>query len=121
MAKDERVAGARREGGRKFILKPRVCSFCVQKVETIDYKDVSKLRRYVSDRARIEPRRRSSACAKHQRLLALAIKRARHLALLPYTSAHVRIAGGISSPESISGKGLSAKTDISTEENSEKT
>jgi len=71
----------------------RVCAFCVDKVEYIDYKDVGRLRRYVSDRGKIEPRRKSSTCARHQRRLSIALKRARHLALLPYTPEHVRLAG----------------------------
>ena len=75
--------------------KRRVCAFCGEKVKIIDYKDPAKLRRYVSDRGKIEPRRKSGACAKHQRALAVAIKRARHLALLPYVPEHVRRAGGI--------------------------
>ena len=58
--------------------------FCADHVKTIDYKEVEKLRRYVSDRAKIEPTRRTGVCAKHQRVLAVAIKRARHLALLPF-------------------------------------
>jgi small subunit ribosomal protein S18 len=58
--------------------------FCVEKVTSIDYKDLSKIRRYLSDRARIEPRRKTGTCAKHQRAVTLAIKRARHLALLPF-------------------------------------
>ena len=68
--------------------KPRrkVCQFCVDKVEVIDYKDVAKLRKYVSERSKILPRRVTGTCAKHQRELTTAIKRARHLALLPYTS-----------------------------------
>jgi len=78
-----------REKGRRFVFKPKVCPFCAEKVN-IDYKDVAKLRRYISDRARIEPRRRTGTCAKHQRRLALAIKRARYLALLPYTPDHAR-------------------------------
>jgi small subunit ribosomal protein S18 len=77
-----------REKGRRFVFKPKVCPFCADK-SGIDYKDTFKLRRYVSDRARIEPRRRTGVCAKHQRRLALAIKRARYLALLPYTPDHV--------------------------------
>lgn len=84
----------RGERGRKFVFKPKVCPFCAGKIE-IDYKDVSRLRRYVSDRGRIEPRRRTGVCAKHQRRLALAIKRARFLALLPYTPAHVRQLGSV--------------------------
>jgi len=68
--------------------KPRrkVCQFCVDKVEEIDYKDVAKLRKFVSERSKILPRRVTGTCAKHQRDLTTAIKRARHLALLPYTS-----------------------------------
>ncbi len=66
--------------------KKKVCSFCVDKVDSIDYKDVAKLRRYVSDRAKILPRRITGTCAKHQRQLTVAIKRARHIALLPFTT-----------------------------------
>ena len=86
-----RGRGARTGQGRarRFVFKPKVCPFCVDKSD-IDYKDVSRLRRYVSDRGRIEPRRRTGICARHQRRVALAIKRARYLALLPYTPDHVR-------------------------------
>jgi small subunit ribosomal protein S18 len=66
--------------------KKRVCNFCVDKVEHIDYKDVGKLRRFVSERGKILPRRISGNCAKHQRQLTLAIKRSRNVALLPFTS-----------------------------------
>lgn len=68
--------------------KPRkkVCSFCVDKVAYIDYKDVAKLRRYMSERAKILPRRVTGNCAKHQRQFTEAVKRARHIALLPYTA-----------------------------------
>lgn len=66
--------------------KKKVCAFCVDKVDSIDYKDVAKLRRYVSDRAKILPRRITGTCAKHQRQLTVAIKRARHIALLPFTT-----------------------------------
>ena len=64
----------------------KVCAFCVDKVETVDYKDVAKLRRYLSERGKIVPRRVTGTCARHQRQLTVAIKRARHLALLPYVS-----------------------------------
>jgi len=67
--------------------------FCVDHVTVIDYKDVSKLRRFLSDRGRIEPRRKLGTCAKHQRALSQALKRARHLALLPYTAEHIRATG----------------------------
>ena len=68
--------------------KPRkkVCAFCVDKVEKIDYKDINRLRRYMSERAKILPRRVTGTCAAHQRELTVAIKRARYLALLPYSS-----------------------------------
>ncbi len=64
----------------------KVCQFCVDKVEHIDYKDTARLRKYVSDRAKILPRRMTGTCAMHQRQLTEAIKRARHVALLPYTN-----------------------------------
>jgi small subunit ribosomal protein S18 len=71
----------------------RACVMCVEKMKTVDYKNVAFLRRFLSERARIETRRKSNCCAKHQRALASAIKRARHLALLPYTADHIRGAG----------------------------
>ena len=73
-----------RRGGRKG--RRKVCSFCVDKLETIDYKDVPRLRKFISDRSKILPRRVTGTCAAHQRELTTAIKRARHVALLPYTS-----------------------------------
>ena len=66
--------------------KKIVCAFCADKVEHIDYKDVARLRRYISERAKILPRRITGTCAKHQRQLTLEIKKARHIALLPYSS-----------------------------------
>ena len=90
-----RVTRGRRPGRSKYIPKRRVCFFCRDKIEKIDYKDPVVLRPYISDRGKIAPRRKSGACAKHQRRLALAIKRARHLALLPYVSEHIRRTGGI--------------------------
>jgi small subunit ribosomal protein S18 len=66
--------------------KKRVCNFCVDKVVYIDYKLSEKLRRFITDRGKILPRRISGNCAKHQRQLTIAIKRARQMALLPYTS-----------------------------------
>lgn len=73
----------------------RVCTFCADHVKLIDYKDVERLRRFLSDRGKIEPRRKTGTCAKHQRRLALALKRARHLALVPYAVGHIRISGGV--------------------------
>ena len=66
--------------------RKKVCSFCVDRVDHIDYKDVIKLRKYISERSKIIPRRVTGTCAEHQRELTIAIKRARHLALLPYIS-----------------------------------
>lgn len=78
----------RQDRGRRFIMKPKVCAFCTEKI-LVDFKDISRLRRYISDRGKIEPRRRTGACAKHQRQVALAIKRARYLALLPDAPSHL--------------------------------
>ena len=75
-------------GGRR-----RPCEFCPPGTRVVDYKDVAMLRRYISDRGKIEGRRRVGCTAQCQRLLAQAIKRARHMALLPYTAEHVRISG----------------------------
>ena len=66
--------------------KKKVCNFCVDKVEQIDYKQGEKLRRFITERGKILPRRISGNCAKHQRQLTTAIKRARQMALLPYTA-----------------------------------
>ena len=74
----------RRDRGRKP--RRKVCSFCVDKVENIDYKDVAKLRRFVTERGKILPRRISGNCAKHQRQVTAAINRARNIALLPFTA-----------------------------------
>ena len=91
----DRDRGGPRErgGGRRHFGRRKVCMFCVEKVKAIDYKDPMRLRRFLSDRARIEPRRKTGTCAKHQRWLAIALKRARHLALLPYTPEHIRASG----------------------------
>jgi small subunit ribosomal protein S18 len=74
----------KREKGRRP--KKKICSFCVDKVESIDYKDLGKLRRYTTERGKILPRRISGNCAKHQRQMTIAIKRARSIALLPFTT-----------------------------------
>lgn len=66
--------------------RKKVCAFCVDKVEHIDYKDAAKLRRFLSERSKILPRRMTGVCAAHQRQLTEAIKRARHIALLPYVT-----------------------------------
>ena len=71
----------KRRGGRR---RKKVCVYCADKNAVIDYKDVNKLKRYVSERGKILPRRITGNCAKHQRALTVAIKRARHIALMPY-------------------------------------
>lgn len=73
----------KRERGRRP--KKRVCGFCVDKVEFVDYKETGKLKRYISERGKILPRRISGNCARHQRQLTVAIKRSRTVALLPFT------------------------------------
>lgn len=72
--------------GRGRFRRRRICNFCLEKVDYIDYKDADMLRRYVTEHGRIRPRRQTGTCARHQRALAQAIKRARHLAMLPFVS-----------------------------------
>jgi small subunit ribosomal protein S18 len=79
----------RREGGRKRPSR-KVCAFCVERISYIDYKEVSRLRRFLSERGKILPRRITGTCARHQRPLTTALKRARAIALLPYTTDTVR-------------------------------
>ncbi len=73
----------KRERGRRP--RKRVCSFCVDKVQSIDYKETHKVRKYITERGKILPRRISGNCAKHQRQVTIAIKQARSIALLPYS------------------------------------
>src|SRR4051794_21198683 len=92
--------GRRGEYARKYPPRRKVCTFCVDKVSYIDYKDIARLRRHLSERGKIEPRRKTGTCARHQRALAVALKRARHVALLPYTAEHIRMSGMVlRSPE----------------------
>lgn len=74
---------SRRGRGRP---RRRICAFCVDKVDVIDYKDTEMLKRYTNEFGRIRPRRQTGTCAKHQRTLAVAVKRARHIALLPFVA-----------------------------------
>ncbi|MBC9783641.1 30S ribosomal protein S18 [Heliobacterium chlorum] len=76
-----------RKGRKGRRPRRRICFFCVDKIEQVEYKEVGKLRKYITERGKILPRRVSGCCAKHQRQLTLAIKRARHVALLPFTVA----------------------------------
>jgi small subunit ribosomal protein S18 len=75
---------------KRYYARPRVCYFCTDKEAKIDYKQVDLLKRYITEEGKIRPRRQTGTCAKHQRALARAIKRARHLALLPFTSETLR-------------------------------
>ena len=86
----------RRSARPKYIPKRKVCAFCADKVEDISYRDTALLRRYISDRCKIEPRRRTGNCAKHQRALSQAIKRARHIALMPHVPEQVHRVGATS-------------------------
>ena len=88
-----RGGGERRGRPRRFGRQSRkVCSFCVDKVDKINCRDIGRLRNYLTDRATIQARRKTGTCSKHQRRLSTAIKRARFLALLPSTSEHIRVA-----------------------------
>lgn len=78
---------------RRYVPHRKVCIFCVDKVKSIDYKEPPRLRRFISDRGKIESRRKTGTCARHQRQLTEAIKRARHLALIPFTAEHIRQTG----------------------------
>jgi small subunit ribosomal protein S18 len=92
--------GDRGDRGGRFAPKSRVCSYCVDKIDYIDYKKPELLSSYVTAHGKIYSRRRTGTCAKHQRRLAMAIKRARFLALLPYTTDQIRLYGSGSQRES---------------------
>ncbi|MCA9875347.1 MAG: 30S ribosomal protein S18 [Ardenticatenaceae bacterium] len=74
------------QGRKRFVQRKRVCEFCVEGSNTVDYKNAENLKRYVTEFGRIRPRRQTGTCAKHQRALAVAVKRARHIALLPFAA-----------------------------------
>lgn len=81
--------GARRSGGGgggRFGSRRKVCQFCVDNIVHVDYKDIARLRRHVGERGKIEPRRKLGTCARHQRSATVAIKRARYIGLLPFTT-----------------------------------
>ncbi len=80
----------RQSSGRRYYSRPRVCQFCTDPSSKIDYKQVDVLGRFVTEEGKIRPRRQTGTCAKHQRQLAKAIKRARHVALLPFTGEVLR-------------------------------
>ncbi len=87
MAEDRRPHKGPMEGGgeRRFFAKPKFCQFCADKTLTIDYKKTDLLRKYITEDGKIRPRRQTGACARHQRVVAAAIKQARQIALLPFT------------------------------------
>lgn len=86
MSNEKKDVVAKKGASRIKRGKKKVCAFCVDKAESIDYKDINKIRKYVTERGKILPRRISGNCAKHQRQLTDAIKRARNIALLPFTT-----------------------------------
>ncbi|MEA3337183.1 MAG: 30S ribosomal protein S18 [Chloroflexota bacterium] len=88
---DTRTRRPRFRGSRRRRARRQVCGFCVDKVQHVDYKQSDALRRYVTERGQIRPRRKSGLCAKHQRRVARAVKRARFMALLPYTAEQIRL------------------------------
>jgi small subunit ribosomal protein S18 len=83
---DRGPGGAGREGGRKFFRRKKVCKFCVEKIDDINYKEVRLLQQFVAERGKIVPRRLTGVCTPHQRRLTAAIKRARNIALLPFAA-----------------------------------
>ena len=83
---DHGPGGGGREGGRKFFRRKKVCKFCVEKIDDINYKEVRLLQQFVAERGKIVPRRLTGVCTPHQRRLTAAIKRARNIALLPFAA-----------------------------------
>ncbi len=85
MSEENFSENERFSGNRRYVAKPKICQFCADKSINIDYKSVDLLRRFVTEDGRIRPRRQTGTCALHQRALAVAVKRARHIAILPFT------------------------------------
>lgn len=81
---------SRDSGRRRFRRRPRNCQFCAEKINSVDYKQVELVKRYVTDAGKIRSRRETGNCAKHQRMVAKAVKRARHMALVPFASDRMR-------------------------------
>lgn len=86
--RDRERSRTKKEGPKKIFFRRKVCRFCADQGLAIDFKDTQTLKHFVTERGKIIPRRISGNCAKHQRVMAQAIKRCRHIALLPYTSQH---------------------------------
>lgn len=80
----------RRRPRRRFTRRPRICQFCADKTLVIEYKNIDLMKRYVTEDGKIRPRRETGSCAKHQRKVAQAVKRARHMALLPFKASRFR-------------------------------
>jgi len=89
MAEAKETPRSRKWGRPRYMPKRRVCTFCADKTQVIDYRNPEKLLSFITDRGKIAPRRKSGTCARHQRILAREIKRARHLALLPHAPVHI--------------------------------
>lgn len=89
MAETREAPRSRKWTKPRYMPKRRVCTFCADKTQIIDYRKPEKLLSFITDRGKIVPRRKSGTCARHQRILAREIKRARHLALLPHAPVHV--------------------------------
>lgn len=85
MSEENSNENERFSGSRRFVARPKICQFCADKNIAIDYKQSDMLRRFVTEEGKIRPRRQTGTCARHQRSLATAIKRARQIALLPFT------------------------------------
>ena len=83
---DRPRGGPGREGGRKYFRRKKVCKFCVEKIDTVNYKDVRLLAQFVAESGKIVPRRLTGVCTPHQRRLSTAIKQARNIALLPFAA-----------------------------------
>jgi small subunit ribosomal protein S18 len=90
---DRGVRGPSNFGRRRFQPRRKVCMFCVDSVKSIDWKNVDQLRRFINNNGSIRARRKTGTCARHQRQLAVAVKRARHIALVPFTDEHTRLQG----------------------------
>ncbi|MBA3365649.1 MAG: 30S ribosomal protein S18 [Actinobacteria bacterium] len=86
-AKTERQQGRKRQGAPSGPIRRRSCYFCKEKIQDVDYKNYNQLRRYISEKGKIRSRRITGACRRHQRQVAVAVKRAREMALLPYVAA----------------------------------
>jgi small subunit ribosomal protein S18 len=75
---------------RRYTRRPRVCQFCAEQTKSLDYKQIELLKRYINEQKKIRPRRETGTCSKHQRMLARTIKKARHMALLPFSAERMR-------------------------------